>query len=317
LLDSVSLGVRDDDSIISLANRLSRLDRRLSPDEQKEIVERTGHSLRNLVNGLLDAIDPDKFEEKAKQLYNVEIPSPEQLGKAADELAKEACEPFIGVKVRDVILEIKTRNEQTIDEVSKDEIIFSGFDAQAKEKAQHIVKSFTDFLEAHKDELLAIQIIYSRPYGRKLITYNSIKELTEALLKSSNEFTTEKIWAAYQQLDQSKVKGVSPVGLLTNIISLVRFAAGNSEILEPYSMTVERNYNEWLSKQTKNGRSYTPNQLLWLDMIRDHIVSSSSIDINDLENVPFQQRGGAMKAYQLFGKELNPLLNELNTVLNQ
>ena len=317
LLDSVSLGVRDEDSITSLANRLSRLDRRLSPDEQKEIVERTGHSLRNLVNGLLDAVDPDKFEEKAKQLFNVEIPSQEQLGKAANELAKEACEPFVGVKVRDVILEIKIRNEQTIDEVSKDEVIFSGFDAQAKQKAQHIVKSFTDFLEEHKDELLALQIIYSRPYGSKPITYIAIKELAEALLKSSNDFTTEKLWTAYQQLDQSKVKGMGPVGLLTNIISIVRFASGNSIVLEPYSMIVERNFNEWLYKQTKSGKTYTPTQLQWLEMIREHIESSSSIGIDDLENVPFQQRGGAMKAFQLFGTELDPLLNELNTVLNQ
>jgi type I restriction enzyme R subunit len=317
LLDSVSLGVRDEDSITSLANRLSRLDRRLSPDEQKEIVERTGHSLRNLVNGLLDAVDPDKFEEKAKQLYNVETPSPEQLGKAADELAKEACEPFVGVKVRDVIIEIKTRNEQTIDEVSKDEVIFSGFDAQAKEKAQHIVKSFSDFLEAHKDELLAIQIIYNRPYGSKPLTYQAIKELAEALLKSSNDFTTEKLWSAYQQLDQSKVKGTGPVGILTNIISLVRFAAGNSEILEPYSVTVERNFNEWLSTQTKKGRTFTPIQLQWLEMIRDHIGSSSSIILDDLENVPFQQRGGTMKAFQLFGQELNLILDELNLVLNK
>ena len=317
LLDSISLGVRDEDSITSLANRLSRLDRRLSLDEQKEIEERTGHSLGNLVNGLLDAVDPDKFEEKAKQIFNVEIPSQEQLGKAADELAKEACEPFVGVKVRDVILEIKTRNEQTIDEVSKDEVIFSGFDAQAKEKAQQIVKLFTDFLETHKDELLALQIIYSRPYGSRPLTYQAIKELAEALIKSSNDFTTEKLWTAYQQLDQSKVRGVGPVGLLTNIISLVRFAAGKDDMLEPYSQTVERNFSQWLSKQAAEGRTYTPIQLQWLEMIRDHIGSSSSIGIDDLENVPFQQRGGAMKAFQLFGTELNPLLNELTTVLNQ
>jgi type I restriction enzyme R subunit len=38
---------------------------------------------------------------------------------------------------------------------------------------------------------------------------------------------------------------------------------------------------------------------------------------NDFENVPFNQKGGAIKAYQLFGQELNKIIEELNTVLTK
>ena len=53
----------------------------------------------------------------------------------------------------------------------------------------------------------------------------------------------------------------------------------------------------------------------WLLMIKDHIASSLSIGMDDFELSPFYERGGAMKAYQLFGTKLNNVLAELNEAL--
>ena len=50
-------------------------------------------------------------------------------------------------------------------------------------------------------------------------------------------------------------------------------------------------------------------------MIKEHISSSLSIDIDDLELAPFYEKGGPIKAYNLFGQDLNTLLAELNEVL--
>ena len=44
-------------------------------------------------------------------------------------------------------------------------------------------------------------------------------------------------------------------------------------------------------------------------------ATSLSIEPDDLELSPFNQRGGLGKAHQLFGDKLAPLLDELNTVL--
>lgn len=50
-------------------------------------------------------------------------------------------------------------------------------------------------------------------------------------------------------------------------------------------------------------------------MIRDHIATSLSITTHDFEYVPFAHKGGAVKAYELFGDELNKILDELSQQL--
>ena len=70
----------------------------------------------------------------------------------------------------------------------------------------------------------------------------------------------------------------------------------------------------WHSKPTRDA-SLPYEQLEWLRLIRDHIASSMQIDMEDFDYVPFDQRGGRGKVYQLFGNELGPLLDELNKVL--
>ena len=47
----------------------------------------------------------------------------------------------------------------------------------------------------------------------------------------------------------------------------------------------------------------------------DHIATAISIEPEDLELSPFNQRGGLGKAHQLFRRTTAKLLDELNTVL--
>lgn len=64
-----------------------------------------------------------------------------------------------------------------------------------------------------------------------------------------------------------------------------------------------------------NGRKFTEEQRQWLELIRDYIASSLVIEPGDFDYVPFAQHGGIGKAYQVFGKGLQPLLEELNETL--
>jgi len=316
LIMSVALGVRDVDSLSSLAGRLARLDRELGDKDRKEIESVAGGKrLGHVVNELLDAIDPDKRLEKARDLFNTDNPSTEQLRKAAEELVRNACQLFDDPKFRNTVIDIKKQSEQIIDTVSKDVLVFAGPDAQASEKARLVVGNFKKFIEENKDELTALQIIYSKPYGQRHLTYEAIKQLAEAIEKPPYYLTPELLWMAYKQLERSKVKDAGPQKLLTNIVSLVRFAVGAVDVLEPFSETVNHKFGEWLAKQEKLGREFTIEQRVWLTMIKDHIATSLSIGMEDFENVPFNQKGGAVKAYQLFGTELNRILEELNTVL--
>jgi len=314
LFNNISLGVRDEDSIISLANRLQRLDKRLTASERQE-VEGAGYSLRGIVNGLFDAVSIDRQVERAREMFGVSEPSEAQVGVAAAALAEEACAPIMDAGVREAILDVKRRSEQTIDE-SPDEVTEAGFDEDAREKAAALVKSFRDYLEAHRDDIAALQILYGKPYGQRRLTYEAVRELADAVRRASPEFKTDRLWQAYRKLDESRVRGAGPTKLLTEVISLVRFAVGDVPVLEPYEDSVNRRYGEWLLRQEKAGRVFDPEQRRWLDLIRDHIEASAAISADDLENVPFQPLGGLWKAGKVFGDDLAAMLDELNTVLN-
>lgn len=185
----------------------------------------------------------------------------------------------------------------------------------AKEKARGVVDRFKSFIEENKDELTALELIYGKPYSKRHLTYEEIKQLAEAIQKPPYRLTPELLWQAYEQLEKSKVRGAGAQKLLTNIISLVRFAVGTSDVLEPFSETVNRRFDSWLAQQEKAGRKFTPEQREWLFMIKEHIATSLSIAMEDFEYAPFYEKGGAMKVHRLFGEELNKILEELNEEL--
>jgi type I restriction enzyme R subunit len=178
-----------------------------------------------------------------------------------------------------------------------------------------VTASFQQFIEDNKDELTALQIIYSKPYGQRHLTFGQIKQLAEAIEKPPYSLTPELVWQAYEKLERSKVKGAGPQKLLTNIISLVRFATGESQELEPFADTVNDRFEDWIEAHEMTGHIFTPDQMEWLEMIKQHISTSLRIGMDDLEMAPFYERGGPIRAYKLFGPRLGGIMDELNEAL--
>jgi len=316
LLISVALGNRDEDTLTTLAGRLARLEAEIDESARKEIRQVTGGlTLPDLANRLLDALDPDKQVEKARGMFQVGEPTTQQIQEAAEHLAKAVCAPFEDPRIRNKLIEIKKRNEQTIDTVSQDQVIFAGYDSQAKVKAQGVIASFKKFIAENRDELTALQIFYSLPYGQRHLTYAQVEELAAAIKKPPYSLTPELLWQAYERLEQSRVKGAGPKKLLTDLISLVRFALGESDLLEPYTDTVNRRFESWLAAQKLQGREFTPEQLEWLKMIKEHVATSLAVEMEDFELAPFFEKGGPMKAFQVFGPDLPKMLKEVNEAL--
>jgi type I restriction enzyme R subunit len=83
----------------------------------------------------------------------------------------------------------------------------------------------------------------------------------------------------------------------------------------PFRETVDQRFARWLAEHEARGETFTPEQRQWLEDIRDHIAASLQIEVDDFDYVPFAQKGGVGKAYQVFGDRLPGLLNELNEVL--
>ena len=327
LLESVMLGNQDPDTLTSLAGRLAQLDREIGDDDRERVTEVSGGlSLQRMIHTLFDAMDPDKDQQPIGLIASptetlvpehirlllesfAESLTPEQIQERADWLISEACKPFDNPNLRNTLIDLKRQQEQTIDTVSQDNVTFAGFDQGAEAWAEERVESFKQFIEENRDELTAIQILYSRPYGQRHLTYQQVRQLAQAIEKPPYRLTTAELWRAYEQLDQLKVKGAGPDKLLTDIISLVRFAIDDTATLEPYKETVNQRFQEWLNNQEG---SFSEEQLAWLEMIKDHIATSLRIEIDDFDDVPFQTKGGAFKVYQLFGDALDTILETLN-----
>ena len=193
-------------------------------------------------------------------------------------------------------------------------VLEDGFSAAAREKAQGLVVSFEQFLQDHKDEITALQVLYSKPYTQRL-RFADIKALADTIQAPPRSWTPEVLWRAYETLEQAKGRG-SGGRMLTDIVSLVRFALQQGNELVPFVEQVEARFQQWLAQQDYNkGRRFTDEQRQWLVLIRPCVAASLGIEIDDFDYAPFAQRGGAGKVYQVFGQELNGLLEELNEVL--
>lgn len=326
LLESVAMGVTDEDTLSSLAGRLVRLAKSLGTAEQAEVRERSGGlSLADLSNRLLDAIDSDKIQESG---------SPQILIDTA--VRPLASNP----ELRARLTEMQSRHEQAIDEVSQDAVIEAGWSTD--ESAQLLVRSFEAYIAEHKDEITALEIIYSIPQGRggssgmakasrgnassqtestrqpgrPALTFEVLKQLAEVLSQQQHNWTTEALWRAYAQLERDRVRGAGTRRVLTDLVSLVRHAVQLDDELVPYPERVQRRYADWLAAQQTEGRAFSSEQRWWLDQVAMHIGVNLEIHAEDFNYGEFFNRGGQVAALRTFGPQLKGLLDELNETLN-
>lgn len=319
LLDAVAWGSTDPNIVSSLAGRLARLNRRLSWPDRLQIQETSGGKpLHDILGGMIDAVDPDRQAEEARRTANLPAeadPGEAALKAAEEKLIKAAVAPLASnPDLRNQLLNFKDRYERTYDHVSIDEVRESGFSGDSRAKAESLVRSFEQFIEDHRDEITAIEILYSRPYHGRL-RLKDIRDLANMIQSPPRSWTPERLWNAYEVLAKDKVHGAGGGKLLTDIVSLVRFALHPDEELVPFKDRVEQHYRTWLAQQETAGRRFTPEQLQWIELIRDHIVGNLQMEMEDFDYVPFSQKGGRGRAYEVFGAELGKILDELNEVL--
>ncbi len=319
LLEHVAMGGTDPELLSSLAGRLSRLERRCGSEEHARVAEASGGvGLSDLCRAIVDGLDPDRQIAEARKTFEVSPdtqPTEKQVKQAAEALLKRATAPLAtNPALRTLIQDLKREFEQVIDEVSEDELLEAGASEDAKEKAKALVTSFERFIEEHKDEIDALQFFYAQPYSKRL-SFKDIKELADSIKAPPRAWTPEKLWRAYETLNKDKVRGASAKRLLTDIVSLVRFATHKDDELVPFGDQVRERFERWMAQQRGIGRAFTGEQLRWLEMIRDHIATSVEMTVEDLDYAPFAEEGGRGRAAQVFGGNLGALLDELNKEL--
>lgn len=312
LMMNIALGARDEDTLTSLANRVIRLSCKMERSEHKQFRETVGKSAEQVAEGLLNAFDEDIIHAKACTENGTVSPTPEQSTKAQKELIKQAVEPFQKPEVRDFIENVRRNHDQIIDSVNLDKVLFAGYSANREENADRVISTFKDFIEENKDEILALRIIYNEQYKNRPMILKSLTELYQKLCAKG--VTVERLWDCYAIKQPDKVKK-GTLAQITDLISLIRFQLGYADTLSPFADRVNYNFKQWTFRRNTGAVHFTAEQMEWLRLIKEHIITSLSILPEDLEYTPFDSKGGLGGFYQVFGEKYQEILDEMNEEL--
>jgi type I restriction enzyme, R subunit len=309
LMEAVGMGVVEEDLFLSLANRLLKLERQLTPKEQQQVTEATGGKpLRQMAKDLLDAFDPDAIASHCADTDD----GRDAINRVSTEMARKAASAFTG-KVTDLIEKVRQQHEQIIDTHNIDTVTRSEWDTTATTRATAMVKEFGEYMAALKDEMIALRIYYDQPYRRRDVTFRMLTEVLERLKADRPQLAPLNVWMAYEQLEQ--VQGARPKRELTALISLLRRVCGMDERLTDHGQTIDRNFQRWVFDKQAGPLKFTDEQMQWLRMIKDHVAQSFHIEVDDLDYTPFDAQGGRGRMYKLFGDGMTGVIEELNEAL--
>jgi type I restriction enzyme, R subunit len=189
------------------------------------------------------------------------------------------------------------KDYQTEDQVESATLIRDGLGQT--HKPEDYLHKFMEFVRENESRVQAIAILLNRP---KAWNPSALVELNEMLKKSPPYFEVASLQKAHQICYQKA---------LVDIISMVKHAAVEKTPL----MTAEERVDAALAKVTAR-KMFDYEQRRWLALIRDHLVQNLSIDVEDFKLVQiFERAGGLGKAKKVFGKELEPLIHEINTAI--
>ena len=304
LLDKAATLTLTEDETATLASRLAKLELELTPDERAELDEVAGRPVRDIVRGLVDAVDPDT---QAKALAGATDPDA-----ARRELLERAVEPVAGSpELRTRILELRATHDRVVDEVNRD-VLLDAFGVIDPSRAKAVVESWSKYLTEHRDEITAIQLATEAKVLR--VPFADIQELADRISRPPYNWTPDIIWNAYEAIDAGRVRH-SDRHTLTDLVSLLRYTVGVDDELVPYAARVQERYAAWLAQQEQAGTEFSPLERWWLDRMVEVIASSAGISLEDLDRSPYTDNGGIDGALRDLGDRAGDLVDELNTEL--
>ncbi len=304
LLDKAATLTLNEDEAATLASRLAKLELELTPDERTELDQVAGQPVRDIVRGLVDAVDPDT---QAKATEGVDEPDAIRRG-----LIERAVEPVAAnPELRSRILELRITHDRVIDEVNKD-VLLDAHGVVDTSRAKSVVESWAAYLIEHRDEITAIQLATEAKERR--IAFADIQELADRISRPPRNWTPDLIWNAYEAIDVGRVRH-SDRHTLTDLVSLLRYTVGADDELIPYAARVQERYAAWLAQQEQAGTTFSPIERWWLDRMVEVIAASAGITAEDLDRSPFTEKGGIDGALRDLGGQAGDLLDELNAEL--
>jgi len=294
-----------EDETATLASRLAALEHQLTQAERTELDSVAGGSVRSVVRHLVDAVDPDR---QAEALKGAEDPDAVRQQLIINAVRPLASNPDLRAR----ILELRRTHDRVVDEVSAD-VLLDAYGVVDISKATYVIESWRDYLDDHRTEITAIQLLSEAKERR--ISFSDIKELADRIARPPYNWTPDFLWSAYLVLDPQFAAHKSDRRTLTDLVSLVRFTTGVEDELIPYADRVNEKYAAWLAQQELAGVTFTDAERWWLDNMVEVIANSAGIRTEDLDDAPFHERGGTEGALRDLGDRAAELIDELNAEL--
>ncbi|HOO47182.1 MAG TPA: type I restriction-modification enzyme R subunit C-terminal domain-containing protein, partial [Deltaproteobacteria bacterium] len=291
---------------------------RNTTDFDVQIPQKEPIPLKQVIENIYQNIDRDYFIKvlvkrlhrinrtmsgNARQAFAQYIPDGD-MGRFAAELPELIRNNFTATmnllrdeKFQDLLLNYERAKRQFMvgyeveDEVGSEIMIKAGSEYQ---KPADYLESFSRFVRDNPEHIEAIQVLLERPKEWKT---DVLKELQQKL--ASNNFPENNLRMAHN-LVYNKA--------LADIISMVKHAARDEEPIYTSEERVDR-----AMESITAGKAFTDDQHKWLGYIREHLVRTLTVEMQDFDLFPvFADRGGKSRANKVFNNELEALIAEIN-----
>lgn len=314
LLEQVGIaGVTDEDILTTLAGRLVRVNHTLTKKQDEEAKEIVGETLHEVIEGLLNPFDHDYVNNRliCRKISMDDDTYDGEYAKEKKELIEKAIIPIRSHDFRKWVLDVKKLNEQIIDTENNDTLASAGWDVDGKNNATRIIDSFRLFIKDHEDEIKSLGIFYGMPYEHRSKLLKEVKNFRQ-ILEDQYHLTLDQIHDAYAiRNPDNKLGSKSSV---VDLITMIRYELKLTDELVPFKTIVDRNFKDWTFRMNSGNVQFTPEQMEWLRLIRDHIANSLSVEIEDLEYGKFDQKGGLGAMSKIFKDPVN-IIEQLNEAL--
>ena len=195
---------------------------------------------------------------------------------------KVLLEPYVWKQTRTVLRRVRASNRPILSDLKNhdDNLISKGFTI---EESQSAVTAFEEYVNTHRDQIEALQYIYSgKPVNRSML-----EDLEKKLKDANLLFERHRLWNCYGLVYPDKVKHfkneeTAQRNLLTNLVQLVRYAYRQIDNLDTISVTANRYFNLWCGQVW---RGLTEEQKEIFRYVKDYIVTNGSCSLAEFRSI--------------------------------
>ncbi|GAA4189621.1 DEAD/DEAH box helicase family protein [Microbispora amethystogenes] len=289
----------DEAQTATLAARLDALDRKINDAERDELAQvGQGTTLRELVQKLATAVDPDELAHTADQ--GGEDAVAERLREAARPLAENP-------ELRERIIDIRDKHDQLIDEISRDKVTDASV-VPRERIARNTVESFRSYLRTHRDSIALMRALEGS--GTVRLSWAEVSDLAHRIERVPLVGNVTHLWEAYEKTED-KVRTRGYRARPTDLVSIIRYELRLDAELRPFRSIVEERYAARLARHQAAEGAFSPMQRWFLDKLCEIIVNSAEVAEDALDYAPFDLRGGEDGFYDAFGDRAPTLLDDL------